>query len=356
MIEGTIPTRTARLIRDAAMRTGVPPGELAVDPPPIDPTVLGDDLLRVPTSWVMRTWELMDAAVGPRAGLLAAETADRGALYVWDYLFTSESTLAQSLRAVVDLRGVVTDPTVDWQVIESGGLLSIRDTVPTQPEHILAPVQEFLFSVILRRVREATHRRLIRFRVAFSHNASHRYSHLIDGFGTSRIDFGAPYAELTFLDAGALPTGSDPHLGAMLRHYSELFLTSSRPIPNSHDILRTAIIDALRQGDLSLETVAGRLATSPRTLQRRLRDLGTSWREEVETVRYETATNLIRNTTLPFRSIAARIGYTDPRAFRRSFQRWTGQQPKDFRRSLGSEPTSMGMTRIPQKGAVTLRT
>ncbi|MEU6587286.1 helix-turn-helix domain-containing protein [Nocardia sp. NPDC046763] len=331
MIEGTIPARTVSLIWSAAIRAGVARSELAAIVPVVDPETLGDDLLRVPGAWTPRAWELLDAAAGPGSGLLAAGSAERGGLYVWDYLFTSEPTLAQGVRAAVELRGVVTDPGVGWEVVEDGGLLSIRDTTPLWPE-CARPVQEFMLSLMLRRVREATRQPLVPVRVAFTHRESHRYQYLVDEFDTSRIDFGAPYAEIVFLDAGHLPTGADPHLGAILRHYAELFLASSRPASNQQNAIRIAIDDALSQGDLSLDRIASRLSIGPRTLQRRLCDMGTSWREEVEAVRYGHAVELLRATHLPIRSVAARLGYADARAFRRSFRRWTDQSPDEFRR------------------------
>ncbi|MEU6586670.1 helix-turn-helix domain-containing protein [Nocardia sp. NPDC046763] len=343
MIEGTIPARTASLLWAAALRAGVSSAELAAIHPVVDPAALDDDLLRVPTAWAPRAWELLDAAAGPGSGLLATETVERGGLYVWDYLFTSEPTLAQGVRAAVNLRGVVTDPRVGWEVVEDGGLLLIRDATPVLPGFSRAPVQEFMLSLMLRRVREATRQPLVPVRVTFTHQESNRYPYLIDEFVTSRIDFGAPYAEITFLDAADLPTGADPHLGTMLRHYAELFLASSRLAPGEQDNVRIAINDALSEGELSLDGVARRLAISPRTFQRRLYEMGTNWREEVEAVRCEHAVELLRTTNLPIRSVATRLGYADARAFRRSFRRWTDQPPDEFRRqSLSDDIATMG--------------
>ncbi|MVU81776.1 helix-turn-helix domain-containing protein [Nocardia sp. ET3-3] len=332
MIEGTIPTRIAGLIRATAVRVGVTPAQLAALDPAIDPAMLHEELLRVPTIWAWRAWELIDTVVGPGSGLLATAAADRGGLHVWDYLFTSAPTLAESLRTVVALRGVVTDPGVGWEVVESGGLLTVRESAPIEPVAVLAPIEEFMLSMMLRRIREATRTPLVPVRVAFTHRESARYPHLIDEFGTRRIDFGADHAQITFLDAAALPTGADPHVGNMLRHYAELVLAGSRAVPSEQESMRAVIAACLRDGDLSLDGAARRLAMSPRTLQRRLEELGTGWRAEVESVRHEQAVALIRDTGLSVQSIAPRLGYADARALRRAFQRWTGLGPDEFRR------------------------
>ncbi|RMI35469.1 AraC family transcriptional regulator [Nocardia stercoris] len=346
MLDGTVPTRIAGLIHATALRAGVAPPQLAAIDPQVDPAVFTVDTLRVPTEWAWRAWELIAAAAGPGSGLLATEAAGRGGLHVWDYLFTSAPTLAQSLRVVVELRTVVTDPAVGWEVIESGGLLTIREAAPIEPEHVLAPIEEFMLSMMLRRAREATRTPLAPVRVAFSHRDTRGYARLKHEFGTGRIDFGAPHAEITFVDAGNLPTGSDPHLGTMLRHYAELVLSASRPVPTAQDSLRIAIAAALRDGDLTLSGVARRVGTSPRTLQRRLYESGTSWRREVETVRNDEAVRYLSETDLPVQSVATRLGYTDARALRRAFQRWTGRGPDEYRRLHRTTPPRFASQRV----------
>ncbi|MFB7719389.1 helix-turn-helix domain-containing protein [Nocardia sp. NPDC056100] len=349
MIEGTIPARTAGLIWTTALRVGVAPAQL-VGVSGLDPADLDSDLTRVPTESAWRMWELIYNLAGPGSGLCATATADRGGLSAWDYLFSSGPTLAESLRTAMELRGIVTDPAVGWEVVEDGGLLIIRDSVGIEPDMVLAPIEEFVLSLMLRRVREATRQQLVPVRVAFTHRSSRRHSYLVDEFGTSRLDFAAPRAEITFLDVGALPTGADPHIGRIMRQYVELTLASSRSAPDWHEQLRHAIAAALRRGDLDLDGVARRLAISPRTLQRRLHEMNTTWRKEVETVRYEQALNLLRDTGLPVRSVAARLGYADARALHRAFRRWTAMTPDGYRRMASTAPPDSSSPTIGRRG------
>jgi AraC-like DNA-binding protein len=72
--------------------------------------------------------------------------------------------------------------------------------------------------------------------------------------------------------------------------------------------------------------VAARLAMSPRTLQRRLRDAGTSWRDELEDVRGRSARRLLEDGGLTRASVARRLGYSDARSLRRALRRWDGPQ------------------------------
>lgn len=333
-IHGTIPTRTAGLLRATALSLGVPAPELSAITPSVDPEALDDDLLRVPVEWAWRVWQLVEDLTGPGAGLRVAAAAGHGDLYVWDYLFTSAPTLAEGVRAAIGLRGAVTDPGACWTVVADGRLLTVRATPTAEPDGILAAIEEFTLSLLLRRMREASRHHLVPLRVAFSHNRFQRYRAVTEAFGTTRIGFGAPAAELTFLDAADLPTGTDPYLGDMLRHHAELLLATSRPAPDWRETLRATITTALREGDPGLEATARRLTMSPRTLQRRLHSLGTTWRQEVESVRHTNAVHLIRDTALPVQSVATRLGYTDARTLRRAIRRWTGHSTIELRRQL----------------------
>ncbi len=84
-------------------------------------------------------------------------------------------------------------------------------------------------------------------------------------------------------------------------------------------------------GTISLETAARQLGTSPRTLQRRLNQRGSSFWALVEQSRFEIAGALLRETDLKVQEIAARIGYRTPSAFTRAFTRWAGRSPTEYR-------------------------
>jgi len=74
------------------------------------------------------------------------------------------------------------------------------------------------------------------------------------------------------------------------------------------------------------------LGLSPRTLQRKLNELGTTFSEELEKSRRERAYRWVLETELPLRTIAKRIGFSDPACFSRAFRRWYHRSPASFRR------------------------
>lgn len=68
-----------------------------------------------------------------------------------------------------------------------------------------------------------------------------------------------------------------------------------------------------------------------RTLNRRLREQGTSFRRELEDIRYEVARQLLAETMLPLSQIGMALGYADSTAFIRAFKRWSGTPPAQWR-------------------------
>jgi AraC-like DNA-binding protein len=81
----------------------------------------------------------------------------------------------------------------------------------------------------------------------------------------------------------------------------------------------------------SLEAVASQLAMQPRTLNRRLRAEGKSFRELVNEARFEVARQLLAGTRMDVTDIALALGYADPSGFTHAFQRWSGVAPSEWR-------------------------
>ncbi len=97
--------------------------------------------------------------------------------------------------------------------------------------------------------------------------------------------------------------------------------------------VRSTIMDLLPTGYLAIACAARRLKVSVRTLERRLKNSGTSYSALVDQVRYETACRLLATSNTNLAEVAAAIGYADPSSFSRAFARWSGMQPKVYRRA-----------------------
>lgn len=85
----------------------------------------------------------------------------------------------------------------------------------------------------------------------------------------------------------------------------------------------------------SLAMVAGQLHMSTRTLKRRLREQGLSFRQLLDAARLQASIQLLRDTESSVEHVAWRVGYSCSANFARAFQRWAGMAPAHWRRKCG---------------------
>ena len=108
-------------------------------------------------------------------------------------------------------------------------------------------------------------------------------------------------------------------------------LVPSAPSTEPVGQLEQVVESTLGHPEMSLQLTAAITGTSPRTLQRRLAEHGTSFSRLLQTVRFRTARRFLRTPEMPLTEIAKRLGYTDLANFVRAFKRWTGIGPTEFR-------------------------
>lgn len=85
---------------------------------------------------------------------------------------------------------------------------------------------------------------------------------------------------------------------------------------------------------LSAKAVARLLGMSDRSLHRRLADEGQSFRLLNDQVKTRLAQRLLSESRMDLQQVAQCIGYADAASFCRAFQRWTGQSPGRWKRSV----------------------
>ncbi len=83
----------------------------------------------------------------------------------------------------------------------------------------------------------------------------------------------------------------------------------------------------------SIEEIAGVFSMSERSFRRKLTAFQVSFRDILSQIRQSQAMELLLWSRLSSEQIAAELGYSDPRVFRRAFKQWTGETPSQFRKS-----------------------
>nr|MBS0019212.1 helix-turn-helix transcriptional regulator [Gammaproteobacteria bacterium] len=96
--------------------------------------------------------------------------------------------------------------------------------------------------------------------------------------------------------------------------------------------VRQAIADLLPSCHPTIGRAAAVLGTPVRTLQRRLHELGMTYGDLVDQVRWEEACQRLGDPRTRIVSVAAAVGYRDRSSFSRAFVRWTGVAPKEYQR------------------------
>jgi AraC-like DNA-binding protein len=98
--------------------------------------------------------------------------------------------------------------------------------------------------------------------------------------------------------------------------------------------LRKTVFDALGSGDLVQASIASRMGLAPAQLRRELAARGLSYRELLGAMRRDLALAYLQERKWSLTDVAFVLGFSDSLAFKRAFERWTGQSPADYRRAL----------------------
>ena len=101
--------------------------------------------------------------------------------------------------------------------------------------------------------------------------------------------------------------------------------------PDFLEALRTVLRPYVREGYPGIELVSEIASLSVRTFQRRLAEVGMSYSELVQQVRFDAARDLLLNSELSITEIAFSSGYTDHSHFTRAFRRIAGIPPRQYR-------------------------
>jgi AraC-like DNA-binding protein len=157
----------------------------------------------------------------------------------------------------------------------------------------------------------------------------------VRAFRTENVIFDSSQYSLWF--PASLLDSQIPHANPSLFPLFEKHLDDSlAKVQQSNSLsyrVRQEILRLLKGEEPKLIMVARALGIGERTIQMKLSEEGTGFRELLDDVRKDLAMSHLRENKLSTTDIAFLLGFSEASVFSRTFKKWTGQSPSAYRQA-----------------------
>jgi AraC-like DNA-binding protein len=331
------PSGLARLVLvqlDRAEQLGVT-RETLLREAKIDERQLRDPDARIPLEAIARIWRVAGShAPDPAFGLrLGAETSIRDWGLV-GYAVAFSNTLGSGLNRLAHYSRVISDALVVRIDTEQDATWVRLDVQPAL--RAFRPAVDARLAALLSACREMVAAPVAPLLVQLSYRQPADVKDYERFFGAP-LEFGALVSSflLRSEDLARRVALADKSLVGYLDTLADQQLASIGKERTLSERVFRVLWAELSERTPTLEGVARTLGVSPRTLQRQLRQEGTTFAKLLAQIRREMAPALLRDGRHGVSEVAFLLGYEDPSAFRRAFQRWFSRSPRSFRASAG---------------------
>ena len=325
---GSTPSVSTLLVQPLVHALASPPARdallVAAD---LTPELLADPDARVSPAQFRAAWgEGVRLSREPRLALAIAASLPSGALGIVEYVCRSAPTVGDALAQWVRYLNLLNDA-VKVGLVEDGDQACVR--VLEESDFPVPPSHELCWALLAKRTAEFTGASVRVRTVEFTHRVADGEPY--ERWFAAPVRFGASMTQLVFerraLDV-PLAT-SDPNLlGILSRRADELSTRAGEP-PLTVQV-RRVLAPAFRSNDAQIDRVARKLGLTARSLQRRLKDEGSSFQEIREGAKRVLAQRYL-DDDLAITEISFLLGFSEPSAFFRAFKRWTGLTPIESR-------------------------
>jgi AraC-like DNA-binding protein len=250
---------------------------------------------------------------------------------VIDFLAASAPTVGEGLRRVARYFPII-NSALTWEIDDGPATMTLALTHPTVPGTLPRPYAEYALAVTILHCRRASgfDWPLVEVRFAFAEPPVTTEHARVFGcpvrFGAERSSFAIARATR---DQPSQAASSD--LLRTLEEHADRLIAGLRAGSVVSAQVARLIGEELQGGEPSRAKIARRMAMSPRTLQRRLELEQTAFAEVLDRTRRNFAEAYIKERNLALTEIAYLLGFSEPSAFTRAFQRWYGVAPSQFR-------------------------
>lgn len=127
---------------------------------------------------------------------------------------------------------------------------------------------------------------------------------------------------------------ADPMLLRILMDHADDCIARNKDQITLLGRIRRLIATGLSCGQANIDSIAMRLAVTPRTLQRRLTEEGWTFADLLDATRRDLAVQYLGNPRISLTEAAFLVGYSHHTGFHRAFKRWFNQTPLDYQKDL----------------------
>jgi AraC-like DNA-binding protein len=324
--------RLALVLLERAPKLGVARDTLLRDAK-LDERQLRDPSGRIPLAAIARLWRSVASHVqDPTAGLRVGADIHVREFGIVGYAMAFSSTVASALTRVSRYSRILSN--AHALIMETAGEATwVR--LDMQPElRAFRLAVDYRLAAVLSACREIAASPIAPLLVQLPYRRPpdvKEYVRFFDG----PLEFSSLGAALLFRnDDLARPNAlADNKLTSYLDRLAEQVLASVGGEGTLRERVRRALWSELSEGVPALPRLARTLGMSDRTLQRQLREEGTTFAALLTELRREMAPPLLLDGRLAVSEVAFLLGYEDPSAFRRAFHRWFGRSPRAYRRA-----------------------
>jgi AraC-like DNA-binding protein len=299
----------------------------------LDASILLQIDARISHQQLCALWqEILDQTGEEAIGLRLAVCAQPATYDVLDYALDCSPNLGEALsRLGRYIRLIHESSTVTLET--DGTVARLTHAVVGVYPPLPTVGYQWVMAHLVRKIRRMTGLAFVPLKVEFQ-QPQPASSSAYRQFFQAPVYFAQPTNELCF-DAKLLQQPllqSNQGLFTVLDRYATELLAK---LPQSSSIanqIQRELLLRLQGGDLRLEAIAQTLKLSPRTLQRRLRETGTSYQVLLDETRRELAIYYLQKQQVGAYELTFLLGFSETSAFHRAFKRWTGKTAAEFRR------------------------
>ncbi len=323
--------RAIRLL-DAAERYGLD-REVIRRRAGIEPEQIDDPDRRLPASLVLALYhELRRELPDPDLGLDIGTHGDVRQGGVLGYAMMHSSNVGQALRRLYRFSRLIST-TIEFSLDEGPELWHLTSNRPPEYPGFRLPVDTVAASLVTV-LRQITGRQIDPAAIEFPYQRPDDVRKLRSVF-RCEMTFEAPRPGIYYrVEDMALPLERSE--SKLAEYLDRLAAQDLAALPRWETFTRRVgrmVWKHLSEGQPTIASVARELGLSSRTLQRRLREEGTSFAQVVDDLRRQLAPTLLGDETLAVYEVAYLLGYADPSAFFRAFRRWHDCSPAEFRQN-----------------------